>query len=281
MSGISDSAKFNDDSSYYFPANGNTVLGVSSLNSKAGGLTISSADNSLGVTSGGTSIIDVSTANKAQAPSTVTATGAISGASLSTVGAVSGATVTASGAVTGSSVTATGAVQGGTLVATSSVTAVNANITGIAFIGGLEAGSVVTGIFTGVLGVGGAVNLFQVAQPCYLEIFCNANPSQGDARYIYQCLLVTASSTGGNLQLTATGAGLPVSTFGCVINAVNGAGGTPTAYGTPVAVNLGSVGGGGASQSWAGSYRVMALPNVITGYSGAIPSHTINYVVPP
>jgi len=255
--------------------------GVTSLNTKDGAVTLV-PDTSIVISSGGPSTISFSTAGTIQNVASLTASGAVSGATVTASGAVSGATVTASGAVSGASVTASGTVQGATVISTGTVQAVTADISGVAVIGGLEAGSVVTGSFTGVLGVGGSVTLLQVAQPCYVEVFCNANPStgQGDPRYAYIGLLITASATGGNLFLGATNSGLPVSPSGCVINAVNGSAGTPTAYGTPVDINLGSLGGGGASQSWAGSYRVMALPNVKATYVGAIPTTLINYVIP-
>jgi hypothetical protein len=96
MSGITDSAKFNNASSYYFPSNGNQVLGVSALNGKAGALSLASADNSVVFTSGGTSIIDASTTGTVQAPASVAATGAISGNSLAVV-----TSITAGGGITG------------------------------------------------------------------------------------------------------------------------------------------------------------------------------------
>lgn len=95
MSGISDSAKFNDESSYYQPANGNTVSGVSALNLKAGALSLASADNSVVVSSGGASIIDLSTTGTAQSVASLASAGAVSGASV-----VSSGTITATGAVT-------------------------------------------------------------------------------------------------------------------------------------------------------------------------------------
>ena len=208
-------------------------------------------------------------------------TGAVSAGPITCTGAVAAASVSSTGAVTAASVAATGAMTAASVAASGALTAASAAVTGPVTIGQMAAGSVITGTFTGVLAAGASTNLLQVAQPCYVEIFCNANPEtgQGDPRYIYQCLLISASNTGGNLFLGASGAGLPASAFGCVINAVNGAAGTATAYGTPVAINLGSVGGGGATQSWAGSYRVMALPNVLATYSGAITARTISTVV--
>ena len=95
MSGISDSARFNSDSSYYMPANGNTVSGVSALNLKAGALSLASADNSLVVSSGGAAIIDLSTTGTAQSVASLASAGAVSGNSL-----VSSGTITATGAVT-------------------------------------------------------------------------------------------------------------------------------------------------------------------------------------
>jgi hypothetical protein len=86
MSGISDSAKFNNNSSYYFPSDANTAAGVLSLNGLAGVLSVASSDSSVAVTPAG-SLINVSTTGQAQAPSTVTATGAISTTSTVTAGA--------------------------------------------------------------------------------------------------------------------------------------------------------------------------------------------------
>jgi hypothetical protein len=80
MSGISDSAKFNATSSYYYPSDANTAAGVISLNGLAGVLSVSSPDNSLSVVAAGP-LINVSTTGQAQAPSTVAATGAITSAS--------------------------------------------------------------------------------------------------------------------------------------------------------------------------------------------------------
>lgn len=77
MSGISDSAKFNATSSYYFPSDANTASGVISLNGLAGVVSVSSPDNSLSVAAAGP-LINVSTTGQAQAPSTVAATGAVS-----------------------------------------------------------------------------------------------------------------------------------------------------------------------------------------------------------
>jgi hypothetical protein len=239
MSGISDSAKFNATSSYYYPSDANTAAGVISLNGLGGVLTVSSSDSSIAIAPAGP-LINISTTGQAQAPSTVAATGAISTTS----------TVTATGLITGAA---------------------------------LQANSMITGSFTGVLGVGGSVNILQVAAPCYVEVLVTANPKagQGDSRYGYQCFVISPALNGsGNLFLGANFAGLPSSLFGVAINSANGAGGTPTAYGTPVAINLGSVGGGGAAQSFVGSFRVMALPNALTAYVGAISPQTINYVVP-
>jgi hypothetical protein len=92
MSGISDSASFNSTSSYYFPANGTSVVGVQSLNAKAGTVTLSSTDNSVNISSGGASAIEVSTAGTNQNLASLTATGN-----------VSGSTITASGGLIGNS----------------------------------------------------------------------------------------------------------------------------------------------------------------------------------
>lgn len=83
----------------------------------SGGInSIVSMDNSIGIS--GLSVVNLSTTGKAIAPSTVSATGAITGASVAVVGAVSGATVGATGAVSGATVSAVGAVSGATVIST-------------------------------------------------------------------------------------------------------------------------------------------------------------------
>jgi len=77
MSGISDSAKFNATSSYYYPSDANTAAGVISLNGLGGVLSVSSSDSSIAIAPAG-GLINISTTGQAQAPSTVAATGAIS-----------------------------------------------------------------------------------------------------------------------------------------------------------------------------------------------------------
>lgn len=76
MSGISDSAKFNNNSSYYFPSDANTSAGVLSLNSVSGVVSVACPDNSI-VVSPAAPLINISTNGQPQAPSTVASTGAI------------------------------------------------------------------------------------------------------------------------------------------------------------------------------------------------------------
>lgn len=76
MSGISDSAKFNNNSSYYFPSDANTAAGVISLNGAAGVLSVSCPDNTISVSSAAP-LINISTNGQPQAPSTVNSSGAI------------------------------------------------------------------------------------------------------------------------------------------------------------------------------------------------------------
>lgn len=95
---------------------GGQLAGVEALNGQSGILAIT-GDSSIGITFPGSGQIQVSTAGKAQAfgtvsASTVVASGAVSGATVSSAGAVNGATVVASGAITGSTLTAAGGSVG-------------------------------------------------------------------------------------------------------------------------------------------------------------------------
>jgi hypothetical protein len=94
----------------------------------AGGIdSIVSTDNSIGVS--GLSIVNLSTAGKAIAPTTVSATGAITAPSLSVTGAVSSATVSATGAVSAGSVVSVGAVSGGTVISNGAIGGVSLALT--------------------------------------------------------------------------------------------------------------------------------------------------------
>lgn len=76
MSGITDSSKFNENSTYFIPYSGSNVAGVLSLNGESGAVSITSSDNSVNVTAS-PATVNVSTTGKAQNPSTVTASGAV------------------------------------------------------------------------------------------------------------------------------------------------------------------------------------------------------------
>lgn len=153
-------------------------------------------------------------------------------------------------------------------------------VSGAATVGGLRAGGVASGSFTGVLPNNSSVIILNITQPCFLEVFAQANPLLGDARYIYQQLAVLGAESGGNRFIGANGAALVVAGSATTITAVNGTPGSPTAYGTPVTISLNSVGGGGAAQSWSGSWRVIAIPDPFGPYTGAIATQTQSYSVP-
>ena len=84
MSGITDSSKFNENSTYFIPFSGATTAGVLSLNGQAGTVSVTSSDNSVGVVAS-PATVNLSTAGKAIAPTSVAATGAITGASTLTM----------------------------------------------------------------------------------------------------------------------------------------------------------------------------------------------------
>ena len=85
MASITDSCKFNDTSDYFIPSTRSTISGVLSLNGLSGEITITSPDASVGVTAS-PALISLSTAGTAQAPASVTASGAIAGATLASSG---------------------------------------------------------------------------------------------------------------------------------------------------------------------------------------------------
>jgi hypothetical protein len=108
MSSLTDGTKFNANSTYFVSSTGSSVAGVLSLNGQSGTLNITSTDSSITAT-GSPGTVALSTTGNALAPSTVSATGAISGATtLNIAGAtiLSGAT-TLSGAVSCASTLAT------------------------------------------------------------------------------------------------------------------------------------------------------------------------------
>lgn len=111
MSGITDSAKFNSASSYYFPGNGNTVVGVTSLNNKSGSLSITSADNSLVVSTATPNVIDLSTTGTVQNVASLSAGGAVTGATVSGTTSISSPKITCPALGTGVSLGA-GIVSG-------------------------------------------------------------------------------------------------------------------------------------------------------------------------
>lgn len=153
-------------------------------------------------------------------------------------------------------------------------------VSGAATVGGLRAGGVASGSFTGVLPVNTSVTILNITQPCFLEVFAQANPFLGDERYMYQQIAVLGAVSGGNRFIGANGAGLTVAGSNATITAVNGTPGSPTAYGTPVTISLNSVSGGGAAQTWSGSWRVIAIPDPFGTYTGAIATQTQSYSVP-
>lgn len=153
-------------------------------------------------------------------------------------------------------------------------------VSGAATVGGLKAGGVASGSFTGVLPVESSAIILNITQPCFLEVFAQANPLLGDERYIYQQLAVLGAESGGNRFIGANGTGLTVAGSRTTITAVNGTPGSPTAYGTPVTISLNSTTGGGAAQSWSGSWRVIAIPDPFGPYTGAIATQTQSYSVP-
>lgn len=153
-------------------------------------------------------------------------------------------------------------------------------VSGAATVGGLKAGGVASGSFTGVLPVNTSVTILNITQPCFLEVFAQANPFLGDERYMYQQIAVLGAVSGGNRFIGANGAGLTVAGSNATITAVNGTPGSPTAYGTPVTISLNSVSGGGAAQTWSGSWRVIAIPDPFGTYTGAIATQTQSYSVP-
>jgi len=117
---LTESATFNDTSSYYVSKTGSSVAGVLSLQGLSGVVALASSDSSITATAS-PGVIQLTTTGNALAPSTLTASGAVSGASVSTVGAVSAGTINATGSVNGASVSATGAIAGATVSGTTSV----------------------------------------------------------------------------------------------------------------------------------------------------------------
>jgi len=197
----------------------------------------------------------------------VAATAAVTAASVAASGAVTAASVAASGALTAASVAAVGAVTAATVTATGAMT------TSIV----RSAGGLVSGTFTGVIPVGTTVPVLNVNAPCIVRMFFNANPKAGEGtpRSTFHEIIVSGSlDGGGNLFLGAATAGGNYQNAAS-ITAVNGAGGTPTAYGTACVISVSSFGGGGASQSFAGSFSALPIPDNLAAYVGA--PTVINY----
>ena len=117
---LTESATFNDTSSYYVSKTGTSTAGVLSLNGQSGVLNLASSDNSITI-AGSPATVQLTTTGNALAPSTLTASGAVSGSTVSASGAVSGASVVASGAVSGATVSASGAVSGGSIISTGAI----------------------------------------------------------------------------------------------------------------------------------------------------------------
>jgi hypothetical protein len=87
------------DNSYYAPRDANgQLVGVTNLNGLIGQLAIT-GDTSIGITTPGLGAIQVSTAGLPQVPSSVTATGAIVGATVTATGVMSAASATVSGTI--------------------------------------------------------------------------------------------------------------------------------------------------------------------------------------
>ena len=193
--------------------------------------------------------------------------GSLSATSVAATAAVTAASVAASGALTAASVAAVGAVTAATVTATGAMT------TSIV----RSAGGLVSGTFTGVIPVGTTVPVLNVNAPCIVRMFFNANPKAGEGtpRSTFHEIIVSGSlDGGGNLFLGAATAGGNYQNAAS-ITAVNGAGGTPTAYGTACVISVSSFGGGGASQSFAGSFSALPIPDNLAAYVGA--PTVINY----
>jgi len=208
----------------------------------------------------------------------VAATAAVTAASVAASGAVTAASVAASGALTAASVAASGALTAASVAAVGAVTAATVTATGAMTTSIVRsAGGLVSGTFTGVIPVGTTVPVLNVNAPCIVRMFFNANPKAGEGtpRSTFHEIIVSGSlDGGGNLFLGAATAGGNYQNAAS-ITAVNGAGGTPTAYGTACVISVSSFGGGGASQSFAGSFSALPIPDNLAAYVGA--PTVINY----
>ena len=215
--------------------------------------------------------------------------GALSATSVAATAAVTAASVAASGAVTAATATVTGIINSGGLVTAGTVGCGAANVTAaltaatVTATGGMttsivrSAGGLVSGTFTGVIPVGTTVPVLNVNAPCIVRMFFNANPKAGEGspRSTFHEIIVSGSlDGGGNLFLGAATAGGNYQNAAS-ITAVNGAGGTPTAYGTACVISVSSFTGGGASQSFAGSFSALPIPDNLAAYVGA--PTVINY----
>jgi len=217
---------------------GNEVVG--------GSLSAASIQTAGTLTAGGTTVAGLTSTGNVN----LTGTASLTVAGSVTAASVAAASVAATGAVTAATVTATGAMTTSIVRST---------------------GGLISGTFTGVLGVDLATPVLNVNAPCIVRMFFNANPKvgQGTPRATYHEIIVSGSLGGdGNLFLGADTAGGNYQNAAS-ITAVNGAGGTPTAYGTPCVISLESFGGGGATQSFAGSFSALPIPDNLATYVGA------------
>jgi hypothetical protein len=252
---LTESATFNDTSSYYVSKTGTSIAGVLSLQGQSGALNLASSDSSITI-AGSPGVVQLTTTGNALAPSSITASAGVSGASFTTVGAVNCGSVVASGNVGSATVSASGAITGASLTTSGAVSV------GSAF-SALQNPLWGSSAYCGSENIAGAIPDATTIQLTALNTLLASSPFRNVSRQVFvSCLATPATAYANGTLNVAYGVSIPAFQSGTGNSAVAITGANQA---NGCNINIATTGSAGARVSTLSFTNGSGIPTDATG----------------